>query len=267
MTTPMKTHAILLLSLVTTLSSFAALAAQPFCVAHRSLGYGGLENSLEAFENASKAHAKAIEFDLLHTKDGKTIVHHDNKLGRVTLHSACSKIKIQDLTLREIQEKCRLKNGEKIPTFDEALNLLSQYDSVLFIEFKDKMITENDFYTIEKYYSFRPEKIIIISFLNNILMEVEKKKENNDFFKSVRTLELKKLGFNTNIDNFDGISAKFINKSHVGRLQNMGKLVGAYTKDSGEKIQKYLDKGVDFITTNNSPLCESLIVSGTKYDK
>ena len=243
------------------------MTAQPFCVAHRSLGYGGLENSLEAFENASKAHAKAIEFDLLHTKDGKTIVHHDQKLGRVTLDSACSKIKIQELTLREIQENCRLKNGEKIPTFDEALNLLSQYDSVLFIEFKDKMITENDFNTIKKHYSYRPEKIIIISFLKNILMEVEKKKENNDFLKNVRTLELKKLGFKANIDTFDGISAKFINKSHVERLQSMGKLVGVYTKDSEKKIQKYLDKGVDFITTNNSPLCESLTANGMKFDK
>lgn len=247
----------------TTLSflSLNAFANGPFCVSHRSLGYGGLENSLESFENASKAGAKAIEFDLLHTKDKKTIVHHDSKFGRVTLNSACSKEKVKELTLKEIKDKCKLKNGQDVPTLEEALMLLSQYDSSLFIEFKDEMITENDFAVIKSYYSARPEKIMIISFLEKILETVELKKETDSFYREIKTLQLKKIGFYANIDNFDGISAKYINKNHVERLQAKGKLVGVYTKDSEEKIQKYLDKGVDFVTTNNSLLCESLVNS------
>lgn len=252
----MKTHRIFIATLVSLLS-FTAFASQPFCVAHRSLGYGGLENSLESFEKASKAGAKAIEFDLLHTRDGKTIVHHDSKFGRVT--SGCAKTKVRELTLKEIKNHCKLKNGEVIPTLEEALVLLSQYDSTLFIEFKDKMITEDDFNIIRSYYSARPDKIVIISFLKNILLKVESKKESDPFFKDVETLQLKKIGFYANIDDFNGISGKYINKGHVERLQAKGKLVGVYTKDSEEKIKKYLEKGVDFVTTNNSPLCESLI--------
>lgn len=235
------------------------MAATPYCVAHRSLGYGGLENSLEAFQLASKAQASAIEFDLLHTKDGKTLVHHDAKFGRVTLESSCSKKKIKDMTFSEVRAECKLKNNEDIPTFEEALNLFSQYDSTLFIEFKDKTITESDFSTIKKYYSFRPEKVLIISFNKNILSKVETKKETDDYFKAIKTVLLKKIGFYANIDNFNGISAKFINKGHVEKLQSEGKLVGVYTKDSKEKIEKYLSKGVDFVTTNDSLLCESLI--------
>ncbi|MEA9358158.1 glycerophosphodiester phosphodiesterase family protein [Bacteriovorax sp. PP10] len=252
----MKTHSIFIATLVSLLS-FSAFAAQPFCVAHRSLGYGGVENSLEAFEKASKAGAKAIEFDLLHTKDGKTIVQHDGKFGRVT--TGCGKRKITEMTLKEIKDHCKLNNGEAIPTLDEALAILSQYNSTLFIEFKDKTITKDDFSSIKSYYSARPDKIMIISFLKNILLEVELKKESDSFYKEVKTLQLKKIGFYANIDDFDGISAKYINKNHVEKLQSMGKLVGVYTKDSEEKIQKYLDKGVDFVTTNNSLLCESLI--------
>jgi glycerophosphoryl diester phosphodiesterase len=252
----MKTHRIFIATLVS-LVNFTAFAAQPFCVAHRSLGYGGMENSLEAFEKASKAGAKAIEFDLLHTKDGKTIVQHDGKFGRVT--TGCEKRKITETTLKEIKDHCKLNNGEAIPTLEEALALLSQYDSTLFIEFKDKTITEDDFNIIKSYYSARPEKIMIISFLKNILMEIELKKESDPFYKEVKTLQLKKIGFYANIDNVDGISAKYIDKNHVEELQSMGKLVGVYTKDSEKKIQKYLDKGVDFVTTNNSLLCESLI--------
>lgn len=252
----MKMKSTILAMLIAYLGS-AAYAVEPFCVAHRSLGYGGLENSLEAFEKASKANASAIEFDLLHTKDGKTIVHHDDKFGRVTL--GCAKKKIKEMTLKEVKENCKLKNNEAIPTFDEALELLSQYNSSLFIEFKDKTITENDFETIKRYYSTRPEKALIISFQKHILTMVEKKKETDDYFKSVKTILLKKIGFYANIDDLNGINAKYIHKSHVERLQKEGKLVGVYTKNSEEKILKYLSKGVDFITTNNSPLCESLI--------
>lgn len=252
----MKTHGLFIATLVL-LFSFSAFANQPFCVAHRSLGYGGLENSLESFENASKAGAHAIEFDLLHTSDGKTIVHHDSQFGRVT--DGCEKKKIHEMTLNEIKKNCQLKNGESIPTLEEALALLSQYDSTLFIEFKDKILTLDDLNIIKSYYFNRPDKIMIISFLKSILLEVELKKESDSFYKNVKTLQLKKFGFYANIDAFNGINGKYINKSHVARLQAKGNIVGVYTKDSKEKIEKYLDKGVDFVTTNNSPLCESLI--------
>lgn len=255
-TPDMKTHGLFIATLIS-LISFTAFADQPFCVAHRSLGYGGLENSLESFENASKAGAHAIEFDLLHTRDGKTIVHHDSQFGRVT--AGCAKKKIHEMTWQDIKKHCQLKNGETIPTLEEALALLSQYDSTLFIEFKDKIISKDDFNIIKSYYSDRPDKIMIISFLKNILLEVELKKESDSFYKEVKTLQLKKFGFYANIDSFNGLNGKYINKGHVKRLQTKGNIVGVYTKDSKEKIEKYLDKGVDFVTTNNSPLCESLI--------
>jgi glycerophosphoryl diester phosphodiesterase len=256
----MKTKLLILITFTTILGLInSAHAARPFCVAHRSLGYGGLENSLEAFHKASKASASAIEFDLLHTKDGKTIVHHDNKFGRVTIDSYCTKKKVSEMTLKEIKSTCKLSNNEEVPTFEEALQVLSQYDSALFIEFKDKIITEEDFNTIKKYYLARPEKIFIISFLKTILLEVENRKNDDDYFKDVKTIELKKIGFFANIDDINGISTKYINKAHVEHLQNEGKLVGVYTKNSTHKIEKYLSKGVDFVTTNNSKLCESLI--------
>lgn len=255
-----KKSAIVIIFMAAMSTLQVAHAARPFCVAHRSLGYGGLENSLEAFENASKSHASAIEFDLLHTKDGQTLVHHDSKLGRVVTGASCpTGKKIEELTFSEIRKNCKLKNGEVIPTLKEALDLLLQYDSTLFIEFKDKKITEEDFSVIKNHYFDHPEKIMIISFIESILATVERKKESDEFFKQVKTIQLKKIGFYANIDDIDGISTKYINKSHVERLQAQGKLVGVYTKDSEEKIQKYLDKGVDFVTTNNTPLCESLI--------
>lgn len=238
--------------------------AAPFCVSHRGVGYGGLENSLEAFEAASRGNAKAIEFDLHHTEDGQTIVYHDSKLDRLVTGADCRNKRISKLTFDEIRANCRLENGEVIPSFEEALKLMSQYDSTLFIEFKDKKVSDSDIDLIKKYYSNRPEKIVFISFKEEPLLKIEKLRIKDLIFNKMRTARLKLSGNTGCIDDFGGIDALGISKGRIKRLQEEGKLVGVFTKNKRETIEKFLKKGVDFITTNDSPLCEEVISSLTR---
>jgi len=233
--------------------------ARPFCVAHRALGYGELENSLSAIVAAAESGAKAIEFDLLHSLDKKALIYHDSVLKRLILRSSCPiGKKIKDLTSTEISENCKLKNGEAIPTFEAALQVLAKYDSKLFIELKDT-VTLSDLNLIKKYYSNRPEKIFIISFEEKALLKVIKHRETDDFFNDVKVLLLKKYGSFGNFTKYDGANVKYVRKSKVSELKDQGKLVGVYTKSSKRKIKKYLKKGVDFITTNNTTRCEKII--------
>ena len=251
----------LYLSIITLLLS-ATSYSKPYCVAHRSLGFGELENSQASFLAASRANASAIEFDLLHTKDKKTIVYHDHILDRLVEGVNCPKGElVSSLTLKEIQDNCLLKNKEKISTLEDTLKLLSNYDSKLFIEFKDQSITKDDLALIKNFYSERPENIAIISFNKEILDKVIKVKTVDTFYNKIKVILLKKYGFLGSIKNFDGIDAKYITKLRVKKLQRQGKLVGVYTKDSKRKIKRYLRKGVDFITTNNHKLCHSIIES------
>jgi len=237
----------------------SSLLAKPFCVSHRAKGFGEIENSMAALMAASQFGSSAIEFDLHHTKDNKTIVYHDEVFKRLIKGGACPKgLNVHEVTLKEIDEKCRLENGEKVPTFDEALKALSAFDSTQFIELKDT-ITEEDFETIKRYYSDRPEKVLIISFKPSALAKVEKKRLEDPFFKKVKTVLLKKYGYFGDFSKFDGVDLKYVHKSKVKRLKAQGKLVGVYTKDSKRKIKKYLKKGVDFITTNNTGLCQEII--------
>lgn len=240
--------------------SSSLLAATPYCVAHRSLGYGGLENSLEAFSNAIQAEADGIEFDLRHTKDHKTIIFHDKKLKRVSKGENCDlKSPLSALTSSHISQNCLLQNGEAIPTFEEGLQLLSQSQTRLLIEFKDEIITESDLELIKNYYSDRPQLVSVISFNKNILEAVELKAKSDPFFQKIGIIRLKKFGFFGNLGSITALSTKYIHRARVSKLQATGMKVGAYTKDSIKRITKYLDKGVDFITTNNSPLCQEII--------
>lgn len=241
------------------LMASTALLARPFCVSHRALGFGELENSMAAFVAAGEAGVAAIEFDLLHTKDNKTIVYHDKKLKRMTKGANCpSGSAISKLNFEQIDKNCRLVNGEKIPTFSETLETLSKFKAILFVELKDS-ISEADFSDIKKYYSDRPSKLVIISFKAEALDTVLKKRETDDFFKQIKTLLLKKRGNSANIERFDGLNTKYIKTSKVDEFKRQGKLIGVYTKNSGRKIRKYLKKGSDFITTDEPMKCEKII--------
>ncbi len=249
----LRTAPFLLLFLLNT-----ALAG-PYCVSHRALGYGELENSLSALEAAGKAGASGIEYDLHHTKDNKTILYHDKKFKRLVKGKGCPVGQdVHDLNYADISEKCFLENGERIPLFEDSLKLMSAYESILFVELKD-FITDSDFDLIKKYYGDRPEKLMLISFSMEALELALEKRKTDPFFDKIKTILLKKYGFVGNIDKIDGIDAKYINKKRVKRLKKAGKLVGVYTKDSKKKIKKYLRKGADFITTNEPILCERII--------
>lgn len=52
--------------------------------AHRGGGKGPLENTQEGFELAVRHGFKAVEFDIMATRDGKLILHHDFRLGRLS---------------------------------------------------------------------------------------------------------------------------------------------------------------------------------------
>lgn len=91
-------------------------------IAHR--GYhneNDIENGLRAFKNAVDNNI-AFELDVHLSKDGNLIVCHDSTLKRVTDKDGV----IEDLTLDEIKNNYTLKDGEKIPTLREVLDLVNE---------------------------------------------------------------------------------------------------------------------------------------------
>lgn len=108
-------------------------------VAHR--GYSGAypENTLSAFAGAYACGAKTVEFDVRKTKDGELVIYHDDTLEKLT----GDRTTIADHTYEELLQldagdwfdkeyKC-----ERIPTLDQALNLLSSTNMRVFCELKD----------------------------------------------------------------------------------------------------------------------------------
>ena len=91
-------------------------------VAHR--GYHNekfTENGLNAFKNALD-NDLAIELDVHLTKDNELIVCHDPNLVRTTSKEGI----IEDLTFKEIKNNYLLKDGGKIPSLKEVLDLVDE---------------------------------------------------------------------------------------------------------------------------------------------
>lgn len=89
--------------------------------AHRGLHGDGIpENSLAAFQHA-RENGFGVELDVHLTADGGLVVIHDSDIARMCGREGI----VEQMTLAELSE-CRLAGtGERIPTFDEALDVFA----------------------------------------------------------------------------------------------------------------------------------------------
>jgi glycerophosphoryl diester phosphodiesterase len=92
----------------------------PNVVAHRGLPYQAPENSLEGLLLIQQKGIPGVEIDIQPTRDGQWVLCHDLSLERTTGTDAL----VRDLDSRDIGG-IRLKNGETLPIFFEALRILS----------------------------------------------------------------------------------------------------------------------------------------------
>jgi glycerophosphoryl diester phosphodiesterase len=103
----------------------SALPTKGIC-AHRGAMATHPENTIVAFKEAIRLGVHMIEFDVFKTKDGALVVIHDKTLDRTTNGSG----KVADFTLAEIKSldagswKGPEFFGEKVPTFDEVLQIM-----------------------------------------------------------------------------------------------------------------------------------------------
>ncbi len=119
------------------------------------------ENSLAAFRKAVDA-GYGMEMDIQLTKDDQLVVFHDATLKRMCGADG----NVWDYTLEELQQFKLAKSNERIPTFEEVLNLVDGR-TPLIIEYKmdrpltkvcelgDKLLTQyHGDYCIESFHPF-----------------------------------------------------------------------------------------------------------------
>jgi glycerophosphoryl diester phosphodiesterase len=140
MTTTRISILALICVLLVLLNANATEPPQPLIVAHRGLLHHAPENTLANFRACLELRL-GFEFDVERTKDGHLVCIHDDTVDRTTSGTG----KVSELTLAEIKELDAgswfdLKfAGEKVPTVEDVLKLISeywQYDVLIAVDLK-----------------------------------------------------------------------------------------------------------------------------------
>ena len=229
------------------------LPERGFC-AHRGAMKTHPENTLAAFRAAVKAGAHMIEFDVQLTKDHQLVIMHDATVDRTTNGSG----KISDLTLAEIKKldagswKSGKFEGEKVPTFEEALSAMP-YNIWLNVHIKGdseiaKMVTEilkkqNRLHQAFLACSAKAAASARTIAPNILICNMDRQDSNREYVKG--TIDLK-ADF---IQLRGEITPKF--SQYVSALKKNGVHINYFGTDSPEEIKTLFDYGIDFPLVND----------------
>lgn len=248
-----------LLLFISAFLAFAPISAQRVqTIAHRGewRSEGSAQNSRTSLQRALDLNIFGSEIDIWLTKDGHIMVNHDAKYQGVSL---------QDTTFAACK-KLSLSNGERMPELKHLLKILKKSKSPtrLIVEVKPhrdpqrsrdcaaaavKAIRKQKLEARVMYISFSIEACQTIHALapdaEVAYLEGDRAPE-----------ELHRMG----LTGIDYHISKF--KAHpewVEEAQRLGMNVNVWTVDNPDDIRAMKALGVDYITTNEPALCESIV--------
>lgn len=226
-------------------------------VAHRGFSAVAPENTAPAFREAGLAGFEGAECDVYRTKDGTWVIHHDRHTYRMMNKSSF----IERITYEQLS-KYVTDNGSNIDsypdlricTLDEYLDTCKQYNMIPVIELKGAKNTEHyDEIVASVKERGLEDTVVYISFhLENL--KVMRKLTDAPLYYLASVIDDQaiedalSIGGKCGID-FDG-RKKENTQEIVKECQDKGLLMGAWTIDKAEDLNRMLDWGVTLITTN-----------------
>lgn len=223
-------------------------------IAHR--GYSSVfpENTLVSFAGALDIGVDYIELDVQLSKDGEVVILHDDSLQRTTGVEGM----VADYTCKELKELDAGSwfdvsfAGEKLPTLQEALELIRNTECRVYLELKDigeKVGFEEAVLQIVNECGMT-EQCVFASFRYEYLEHFKELDENLQVLYNTSSE-------NTNLPeefpaDYYGLSVKIITQEHVNAIHEAGGKVYVWTVNTPEQMREMQAMGVDGIVTNYS---------------
>lgn len=223
-------------------------------VAHR--GYSALypENTLLSFYEAVENSATMIELDVRRTSDGRLVVYHDNDLSRIMGQE--TELGVADLTYKEVKKLDAGSSfsdeyaGTPIPSFEEALAFLQQYDVKIVVELKtiahDKGFVRQVYNMVKKYDML--DRVIFESFSSKYLRQIRKLNYCQPIMKldNKGQVDLVKKCY----AEYYGVNEYVLTKELVDIIHAGGSKVFAYTSVNMDEVMAMESLGVDGVIIN-----------------
>ena len=236
----------------------SAVAGEPKVVAHR--GYwkadGSAQNSIRSLVKADSIGCFASEFDVWMTKDGHLVVNHD---------ATYNGLEIQKSKAKKVLAQ-QLSNGEYLPTLEQYLDTAAVLkDSRIVCELKShknkkqeekavkaivKMMAEKGLSDRVDYITFSKEAML--NFIKYAPAGTEVYYLNGE----MSPAELKEVGA-AGMDYNQKVFVK--HPEWIQECHDLGLKVNVWTVDKEKDMQRLIDQGVDFITTNKPETLQKLL--------
>jgi glycerophosphoryl diester phosphodiesterase len=227
-------------------------------IAHRGFSGGAPENTLAAFKKAIDLGVDMIELDVLLSKDGQIVVIHDDTLNRTTN----GKGRVTDYTLDELKQLDAGSwfetqfSGEKIPTLKEVLEL-TRGQMLLNIELKKGDLGR---YTMMDLADRSLQEVEEVGMLNQVVFAsfdpsaIDRILEKNPQI-PVALIYNQSWTFPHEVTGGRSISVlscsgKVLTETNISKAHQRGMKVIAWTLNTEEHMQHFLNMGVDGIVTD-----------------
>jgi glycerophosphoryl diester phosphodiesterase len=237
-------------------------------IAHRGSSKETPENTISAFKLAFLQGADGIEGDFHLTKDNQIVCIHDASTGRVSDRN----LMVKDSTLTELK---KLDIGswfnpafkdEKIPTLYEILAILPAQKK-LFLEIKSEPQFTPHLQKVISQAEINPDQLVIISFNPDVLKEIKEKitdlktlllvklqSSKNNSYLTPSEEELIKILSEIKANGLSSSAPDLLDKNYISQFISIDYEYHLWTIDDPERAKKFLDLGVNSITTNTPKL-------------
>jgi glycerophosphoryl diester phosphodiesterase len=248
-----KTSILTALILLLSVTAFS----QTKVIAHRGFWKtaGSAQNSLTSLNKADSINCFGSEFDIWITTDNVLMVNHDASYKGVTLETS----KYCDL------KNLTLANGEKLPTLKSYFKKAKKLNVNLICEIK----THNDInrqntcidaaLKMAKKMKLENRLTYIAFSLDAVKRLIEKAPKGTEVYYLNGELDPASL---KSIGSAGPDYEQTVMKNHpewIEECHKLGMKVNVWTVNKAADMQFFIDKGVDFITTNEPVLLQSLV--------
>ncbi len=256
----MRQHKIRLVAMLLLVLISVAAHSEPLIVAHRGASWDAPENTLAAVNLAWKQGMKAVEVDIMLSKDGHVVVFHDKTTKRFN----GKKDKVSDLTLAQLKmidvgshKEAKWKK-ERIPSLEEVLKTVPA-DGIIVIELKAGPELLKPLQDAIRKSGLRDDQILIIGFDRKLV------KQTRQMFPKIQIHRLLRLPTlsgriaakrvrQAGIDTISIRHGKGISKKLVNHVQSVGMKVFVWTVNCPQDAIKLQEAGVNGIITDRPAL-------------
>jgi glycerophosphoryl diester phosphodiesterase len=238
----------------------------PLLIAHRGASFAAPENTVAAIREGWKEGADGAEVDLYRTRDGRLVAIHDANTKRTTQID----LDVQSSTFEELSRldagswKHPQWTGERIPTLEDVLSAVPA-GKTLYIEMKGGAEILPELQRVLRACDKAREEIVLIDFkLDNLLAAKE-------YLSDIRKLwlvgatradpvtqapiyeglpEIINQVIEAGLDGLDLHHGWPVDAITMDSLHSRGLTIAIWTVDETPIAQRWIEAGVDAITTN-----------------